>query len=388
MKTTSTIVFTGDISFDRYMDGKWNDPDLIAQPVLDFLHSSDHVVANVEGALINVAPGYDPTGRGIFCHSMNTEAVRVLRNIRADIWNLANNHTMDMGAEGMRSTLQIARHAKAQTIGSGMNLNDAAAPVYLDEAGGIGLMSVGCQPVCVAATDTTPGCLSWSDMARIEQTILEIKSKCRWCILVAHGGEEFANLSAPYTRSRYIKYLEYGADIVVSHHPHICMSYETVGSKAIFYSLGNFIFDTDYQRAQFHTDRSVLLKLCFNKDCWTFQAFGTRVDRKAEHILKATLPDIFTDIPAEEYEKLLPLSAKVFLEAEKKRQIFMDSKKYRSYGKEEWDAFFAMEEREKSLPGKLMDFTILAPIAETASKEAWKTSKLPKVVAYLLAQLD
>ena len=55
MKTTSTIVFTGDISFDRYMDGKWNDPDLIAQPVLDFLHSSDHVVANVEGALINVA---------------------------------------------------------------------------------------------------------------------------------------------------------------------------------------------------------------------------------------------------------------------------------------------------------------------------------------------
>ena len=104
--------------------------------------------------------------------------------------------------------------------------------------------------------------------------------------------------------------------------------------------------------------------------------------------MKATLPDIFTDIPAEEYEKLLSLSAKVFLEAEKKRQIFMDSKKYRSYGKEEWDAFFAMEEREKSLPGELMDFTILAPIAETASKEAWKTSKLPKVVAYLLAQLD
>ena len=404
MKTTSTIVFTGDISFDRYMDGKWNDPDLIAQPVLDFLHSSDHVVANVEGALINVAPGYDPTGRGIFCHSMNTEAVRVLRNIRADIWNLANNHTMDMGAEGMRSTLQIARHAKAQTIGSGMNLNDAAAPVYLDEAGGIGLMSVGCQPVCVAATDTTPGCLSWSDMARIEQTILEIKSKCRWCILVAHGGEEFANLSAPYTRSRYIKYLEYGADIVVhsatkfigGHGTSLggvivdggTFDWKASGSKAIFYSLGNFIFDTDYQRAQFHTDRSVLLKLCFNKDCWTFQAFGTRVDRKAEHILKATLPDIFTDIPAEEYEKLLSLSAKVFLEAEKKRQIFMDSKKYRSYGKEEWDAFFAMEEREKSLPGELMDFTILAPIAETASKEAWKTSKLPKVVAYLLAQLD
>ena len=44
------------------------------------------------------------------------------------------------------------------------------------------------------------------------------------------------------------------------------MNYETVGDKMIFYSLGNFIFDTDYQRAQFNTEKGILLKLHFTEN--------------------------------------------------------------------------------------------------------------------------
>ena len=61
MKTTS-IVFTGDIGFDRYMDKKWEDEKLLSSDILDFFHSADHVVANVEGALIN-APDDGSTQR-------------------------------------------------------------------------------------------------------------------------------------------------------------------------------------------------------------------------------------------------------------------------------------------------------------------------------------
>ena len=39
----TSIVFTGDIGFDRYMDRKWEDPELLSQSVLDFFHSADHV---------------------------------------------------------------------------------------------------------------------------------------------------------------------------------------------------------------------------------------------------------------------------------------------------------------------------------------------------------
>ena len=48
MKTKSSIAFTGDIGFDRYMYGKWDDEELLSREVLDFLNSADHVIANVE----------------------------------------------------------------------------------------------------------------------------------------------------------------------------------------------------------------------------------------------------------------------------------------------------------------------------------------------------
>ena len=42
----TSIVFTGDIGFDRYMDKRWEDKNLLSKPVLDFFHSADHTVCN------------------------------------------------------------------------------------------------------------------------------------------------------------------------------------------------------------------------------------------------------------------------------------------------------------------------------------------------------
>ena len=35
-RTETSIVFTGDIGFDRYMDRKWEDEDLLSREVLEF----------------------------------------------------------------------------------------------------------------------------------------------------------------------------------------------------------------------------------------------------------------------------------------------------------------------------------------------------------------
>ena len=134
-------------------------------------------------------------------------------------------------------------------FGAGLNEVEASEPVYLDEAGGIGMFGVSYTAECIPATATEPGIFRWDDMAYIEKRIKEIKAKCRWCVVVAHGGGEFTSLPSPYTRDRYLKYLELGADVVVGHHPHVPENYELFDDgKAIFYSLGNFIFDTNYQQ--------------------------------------------------------------------------------------------------------------------------------------------
>ena len=66
------------IGFDKYMTNKWEDNNLLSQPILDFFHSADHVCANVEGALIDAV---DDGSRGVFFHSMNPEATTVLKKI-------------------------------------------------------------------------------------------------------------------------------------------------------------------------------------------------------------------------------------------------------------------------------------------------------------------
>ena len=38
-KEKTSIVFTGDIGFDRYMDRRWEDDQLLSQPILDFFHT-------------------------------------------------------------------------------------------------------------------------------------------------------------------------------------------------------------------------------------------------------------------------------------------------------------------------------------------------------------
>ena len=115
----------------------------------------------------------------------------------------------------------------------------------------------------------------------------------------------------PYTRDRYLKYLEMGADAVVAHHTHVPENYEiTKDGKPIFYSLGNFIFDTDYQRVHKYTDTGIVLKLNFTLDSLEFEAVGTKINRQNETIDINDLPDIFTNIDDKEFELLSPLSAK------------------------------------------------------------------------------
>lgn len=386
-KSTTTLVFTGDIGFDHYMAGRWTDQDLIAPEVLAFLHSADHVIANVEGPLVDPAAQRVQAAEMRLMHTIDPAAVSVLKAMHADIWNLVNNHIMDAGEYGLLETLKRAEAFGARTLGVGKNLADARKPLILEEAGGVGLLGVGYRRGCKPAGEDKGGCLLWNEMDIIREEIRAIKERCRWCIVVAHGGEEFTALPSPYTRDRYLAYLDMGADAVVSHHPHVPMNYERVGDKHIFYSLGNFIFDTDYQRAQYHTDEGVLLKLLLSEDRMDFEAQGIRIDREHERVVAAALPQIFVDVPAEEYELLAPLAAKMFVAATKRQQIFLYPDRFTQATEEQWHEHFMAERRSGRVVGEGLDFQIICPLADQAADGAWRQSSLEDVKQYILGQM-
>lgn len=388
MKKESSIVFTGDIGFDKYMEGKWDDENLICPEILDFLHSADHVVINVEGPVADVTQSSAQGGAMSLKHTMNPNAVKVFKNMHADIWNICNNHIMDAGESGMQSTLEYANKNNALTIGAGMNIQQARKHIVINEAGGIGLFGVGYQRACRVADVDKAGCYSWSDLEKIQSTINQIKSSCRWCVVVAHAGEEFTPLPSPYTRERYLKYLDMGADIVVAHHPHVPMNYEQVGKKIIFYSLGNFIFDTDYQRSQPNTESGVVVKLSFTENDFSFDAMGLEIDRNEEKIVKAELPRIFTDVGEADYKLLAPLSAKVLVEATKRQQTFLNPKEFKNATEEKWQEHFMHPMRTGRVPGETLDFHIICPLAKKADEGKWKQSKLEKVKEYMLEHIE
>ena len=388
MKDKTSLVFTGDIGFDRYMYGQWDDDELISPEILDFLQGADHVIANVEGPVAEAPQNTTQSGVQQLLHTIDPAAVKVLNNMHADIWNICNNHIMDAGEYGIESTLKIAEENNVRTIGAGMNITEARKPVILNEAGGIGLFGVGYQRACRKADENNAGCYSWSDLDAIQQTIDDIKKTCRWCIVVAHAGEEFTPLPSPYTRERYHKYLEMGADIVVAHHPHVPMNYETVGDKIIFYSLGNFIFDTDYQRSQYNTDIGIIVKLNFTDSDFSYEPMGLKILRGPEHIVKAELPRIFVDVNEEEYNLLAPLSAKMLIAATKRQMTYLKPDEFKNATEEKWKEHFSEPLRTGRVPGETLDFFILCPLAEKADTEkAWQKSRLEDIKNYILEQM-
>lgn len=388
MNGTLSVTFTGDIGFSRYFKDSWQKKDLLDEKIIAFCGDSDHVVANVEGSVIDPDKTEIKSDKTMFLHYTHAGACEHLKAIGADVWCLANNHAMDIGDVGIQSTIRHAELCGAVTVGGGKDLEEASAPVILGDDT-VGLIALGYFPGCVGPEEDHGGVLNWKHEDVLAARIKEVKEKCKYCVVISHDGEEFTSLPQEYIRRRYKKYLEMGADVIIGHHPHVPMNYERVGEKIIFYSLGNFIFDTDYQRAQMNTEVGVLVKLIFSDEGIDFVAQGTFNNREKNRVEAGELPAIFTEVNNEEYDLLIPLASAAFIEAEKKRKRFVKPEQFGAYTDEEFKEYLLSDEKVRTeyIKDERMDFAYMYAEAAKIDGGKWKASKLEGVKDYLLKQL-
>lgn len=330
------IAFTGDMGFSsKYFRGTYDREDLIDKKIIEYLSDTDYTIVNVEGC---VSDAKGSASKPII-HANPPECVDFLKKINGNIWTLANNHIGDCGREGMESTLRIAGENGVQTVGAGLDMAQAEKPIIIENDGAdIGIISV-TEEETKQATKDSEGCVLWDNNEKISQMISLIKEKCRWCVVIVHSGPEFSQLMPPSVRKQYKKYLDFGADVVVGHHPHVVQNYEQFGDKIIFYSLGNFIFDTDYQRLQNYTEYGVLVKLCFDKDSFTWDYRAIKIDRTTQTIHSCEAPDIFTNVSSGQYSLLWPLAMRNLYKNEHIKFPYLNSK-YKSYTKWQWFRFY------------------------------------------------
>lgn len=186
-----------------------------------------------------------------FNFKADPEAVKVLTSGGVDIVTIANNHSMDYQAEGLKETMEVLDQAGIQHIGAGNQLREARRPDIFDVKGQrIAYLAYYGEEY--GAEDNKAGVSSIQE-ERIAEDIKSIRDQVDWIVVNFHWGQELATHPADWQTELGRFTIDQGADLVVGHHPHVLQGAEVYRGRPIVYSLGNFIFGgnsrTDYDTA-------------------------------------------------------------------------------------------------------------------------------------------
>lgn len=174
----------------------------------------------------------------------NDDAPAFLKGLGFNLFSLANNHAFDWGEGGFRKTKDSLGN-----LAFGAGTYDEAYKAKVVDINGI---KVGFMAVCFAAytgvfDDVTKqdglGCAYINDL-RVNHAIMEAKRTVDYLFILPHDGIEYIDVPLPETIARYRDFIDYGADGVIGTHPHCPQGWETYKGKPIFYSLGNFMFNS------------------------------------------------------------------------------------------------------------------------------------------------
>ncbi|GAA4282088.1 CapA family protein [Gaetbulibacter aestuarii] len=237
---------------------------------LGYISSADLAITNLECPLTNSEKGINKTGPNL---KASKESIKPLEYAGFKLVTLANNHIMDFGAEGLKSTLKVCKEHHINTVGSGKNLNEARKPFFITiGAKKFAFINIAENEFC-SATDNAYGA-NPLNLITNHYDIKAAKKNADYVIVISHGGREHYQLPTPKLRERFRFFVDSGADVVVGHHTHCYSGYEKYNEKLIFYSLGNFVFD---------------YKKKYQKGTWT-QGMGLILDFKSKNIEFQLIP--------------------------------------------------------------------------------------------------
>lgn len=174
----------------------------------------------------------------------NDDAPAFLRGLGFNLFSLANNHAFDWGEEGFLKTKEALGE---DSFGAG-TYNEAYRVKVVELQGTrIGFMALSFAAYTGVFDDVTRhdglGCAYINDL-RVNHDIIEAKKVVDYLFILPHDGIEYIDIPLPETIARYRDYIDFGADGVLAAHPHCPQGWETYKGKPIFYSLGNFLFNS------------------------------------------------------------------------------------------------------------------------------------------------
>lgn len=259
-----SVMMVGDLYLDR------PSPEFAFSGCEALLSLADFRFGNYEVALSDV--GQETLGK--VCLLSRPEMVRGLTEAGFDGVGLANNHTLDYGRPALEATLQLLEQKGIRTVGAGKDRSAAYLPVIFgaghesvailqvtsvllpgweatDQDSGLACVKVRTayepsprlpeQPGSPSITRTS---IDGDDLKELGDWVAWAKQRAEVVVVSWHWGvsEGFKEV-VPYQVEASHAAVDFGADLIIGHHPHVVQGIEVYRGSPIFYSLGNFMFD-------------------------------------------------------------------------------------------------------------------------------------------------
>lgn len=230
---TASLLNFGDLMLDRGVKKQIyaNGADYILKKLAGenntFFEGIDVVSANLEGSFANKRR---PTSKSI-AFRFDPKLISTLKKYHFNLFNLANNHSLDMGTAGFKESQINLKKAEVDFYGQQYKVNEQN--LLVKQIGDFKFGFIGLDDTVYRV-----------QISAVKKLIEKAKSQGAEVILVnIHWGDEYKRISNTRQRQLAHALIDNGVDIIFGHHPHVVEEMEIYKSHPIFYSLGNFVFD-------------------------------------------------------------------------------------------------------------------------------------------------
>jgi len=242
------------------------DASAIFHDLLDDIRSADLSIVNLECPLTDVDSPIAKCGPHL---RASTSCIAGLKDAGIHVLNMANNHILDHGAQGLESTLRIAESAGIAAVGAGRNREEARR-ILIRKVGDmrIGILCVAEHEFSIAGVDS-PGA-NPLDLIDIVRNITAHREEWGFLVVLLHGGNEGYPFPSPRLMDTCRFLVEQGAGAVICQHSHCVGCYEEYRGGHIVYGQGNLVFDGSVIDRSFKDGpwtEGVLVDLRVTADC-------------------------------------------------------------------------------------------------------------------------
>lgn len=226
-----------------------------------WFREADLAYLNLEGPLADGLPQQKcgPNSSSCYAFQTPTRYVAALSGLGLDLASLANNHAMDLGPEGMASTLRTL---------------DAAGIAHAGRTGDVARLEKNGLKIAMVAAHSGSCCLNVNRPAEVAAAIAEADQDADIVIFAFHGGAEgSAHRHVPGetevawgeqrgdVKALARAAVDAGADLVLGTGPHVLRAMEIYRGRLIAYSLGNFCGYKQFGTEGGYSGTSVVLEV-------------------------------------------------------------------------------------------------------------------------------